>query len=160
MLPEQLPGILALLETLSASETAVAELYGEFSRLWPEDALFWDHLVSQEREHALQLKSAGESVKTSPALFQVGRPIALAAIQTFIKGIHANLARTREGKMTRRSALFIARDIEQSILENRMHELLRSSDLDFRSLMDSIQQQTHQHSAAFREKIAALGPDD
>jgi hypothetical protein len=49
--------------------------------------------------------------------------------------------------------LFISRDIEQSILESRYGEIVKSSDVEFQSLMKEIESETLAHREFLNDKI-------
>ena len=90
-----------------------------------------------------------------PETFQRGRPFKIAAIETSIAGTQWDIQRLNHRELTKQNALFIARDLEQSILERNYGEILKSDDMEFRTLMREILSETLQHRKFLDEQIAA-----
>ena len=55
--------------------------------------------------------------------------------------------------MTRRQALFILRDVEQSLLESKYTEILKTNDLEYNDLVKEIMAQTEGHKKMLSRKI-------
>ncbi|MFA5137875.1 MAG: hypothetical protein WC728_01490 [Elusimicrobiota bacterium] len=157
MLPEMLPGVTEMLKALAEAENAVAELYAVFSRTYKEDEAFWSAIVEQERGHARNLERILAMVSAKPQDYGLPKPPNVTVVRTFIRGVLGHAERARKGEIPRRNAFFIARDIETSLLEAKIHELLGSQDPEFQRLMEEIQGQTGAHNGEMKRKIVELG---
>jgi len=146
----------SVLKTLAEAELAVAAYYTECASTWRDDADLWTHLVNEEKKHAAQIDKMAQILSQRPERFAAGRPLNVAAIETFIAGIKDNTAQLKRRKTPLLNALFIARDIEQSIIESRYPEILVSDDLEFNALVKEIATDTVRHKDVLAGKIATV----
>ncbi|MFA6318176.1 MAG: hypothetical protein WC943_12240 [Elusimicrobiota bacterium] len=156
MMPGLVKETVKTLGVLAEAEEAVAGLYKVFAEKDASEQAFWSGLVNQETAHAHNMRSMARMLEANPSAYLPGRPFNIAAIQTFIRGIKENIARAVKGEISAHNAFFVAKDIEGSILENRIHEIVRTDDPEFRKLIDVIVGQTAEHDAEMKKKIAAL----
>lgn len=91
-----------------------------------------------------------------PESFETGRPFNQTGIQTFMNGIEGLLKRLKEGLITRDRVIFVARDIEASIMEKCYHELLRTTDLEYMTLVNEVTKETSDHKDRIEKRIQAL----
>jgi hypothetical protein len=134
-------------------ELALAELYLTCSQIWPDNKYFWILMERGEVKHAHYISKITEMVKEKPEVFELGRPFKPATIQVSISGVRWNLQRLRNKEITERNMLFISRDIEQSFLESRYGEILKTSETDFQSFMNEILLDTLAHREFLNDKI-------
>jgi hypothetical protein len=78
------------------------------------------------------------------------------AAQTVIKGVRSNIEKVRAGTLQRKNALFMARDIEQSIMENRYGEIVKTDDVEYLGLMKEIVTDTAAHKGRIDSEIKSL----
>jgi len=117
---EPLQNALAVLTVMAEAEVALQELYKVCAQVWPEDQPFWEGIAAQEAEHAAAMKRMASLIEASPDDFIVGRTFNPVAVQTFIRGINTHRERFSRKEVPKRQALFIVRDIEQSLLDEAL----------------------------------------
>ena len=88
--------------------------------------------------------------------FEVGRPFNLVVLRTALAGANENRKRLKEGALSREKVLVLARDIEQSILESRYAEIVKTNDVEYQSLIKKIVSQTSDHKMMLQKKIDDL----
>jgi len=144
-----------LLAIYREAELAVAAFYRVCANLCPEDAEFWKSIAAQEEAHAGFFARIQELFAAKPDAFQPGRPFSPVAVLTFIKGVQWNTERALKGELQRTRLIHVARDIENSLLESRFAECVRSEDADFTALMDKLMDETTEHHGIFSKMLAA-----
>ncbi len=153
MTPDVQNNLHALLNTMQSSELALADLYRTCGKVWPDDEYFWILLERCEVKHAQNINRLMKIVLEKPEAFEPGRPFKPAVIQTFISGIQQNIQKLKNKELNERKMLFISRDIEQSILESGYSEIVKSTDVEFLSLMNEMESDTLAHRESLSEKI-------
>jgi rubrerythrin len=146
-----------ILDFLREIELMVAELYRRFSRSFAQDRVIWEDLSQDEEGHA---KMAGELKNTllrNGSPFEVGK-INLAALHTYRQGIEDHIGRLQRGELGRQNALFIARDFERALVEQRFYESIRSDNPDYRAIQTKIQSETERHLQKLENYIRTLFP--
>jgi hypothetical protein len=154
MLQEDVKDLTAIVETLAQFETTLAAHYCACAKVWLEDGEFWIQMEQSEIRHARNMTRIKTMLSERPNIFQRGRPFKIAAIQTSIAGAQWDIQRLNRKEMTRKNMLFIARDLEQSVLERNYAEILKSNDIEFQSLMKEMLSETIQHRKYLDEQIA------
>ncbi|KPK88871.1 MAG: hypothetical protein AMJ94_13800 [Deltaproteobacteria bacterium SM23_61] len=84
---------------------------------------------------------------------EIQRIMGMMAEAVALAGIQNNLQKLKEGKLQGLHILSIARDMEQSLLETKWAELLKSKDMEYQNLLRAIESQTHSHKRKLEEKI-------
>lgn len=153
MLPEQAAGMSKALETMAELELTISEFYKCAGDLWKEDSGFWTGLAQVEVFHAESMKMIISIISRKPQEFESGRPVNTAAINTAISGVKRNIEKLKNGQLNRKQVLFIARDIEQSLLESRYAEILKTKDAECLKLISEIESQTDSHKKLLIKKI-------
>jgi len=148
-----LKGILDVLSFMEEMEKTVAEFYRVCGELWTERREFWSVIEEDERKHVQHLGAMKEIVSRKPQRFEKGRPFNIMAVQTVIRGIQNNTVRVKAGDLKMSGALFIARDNEQSFLESRYNEVVKTEDIEYLTLVNTIVQETVNHKAAIDREI-------
>jgi len=143
-----------MLRTLQELERAVGDLYRDYIAAFPEEAELWARLSAAERRHEELLGEMVRMVQADPALFSPGRPLNEKVVMTTVSGVRSQQAAlTGEGR-TLRQALFIARDLEQSILESKYKEIVESRSQAYTDWLSRILQETVEHRMWLEEGIA------
>lgn len=149
-----LQNILQVLTAFEKAELIMAGFYGVCAGKWPETKKFWRDIQSDEINHARTIKKLAAMINSKPDRFQAGRPFNPVAINTFINGIRANVERVRAGSISMANALFIARDIERSVIESKYGELVKTDDIEYNDAMSAIVKETQDHMSRFEGEIA------
>jgi len=151
---DELKSIVTMVQLMAETEITIAEFYDTCARVWKEDADFWKAIAHEERKHADNLYRMKNIILQKPERFEKGRIFNPAAIKTTISYIQNNRQKIEQGAIEKNKALFIARDIEQSLMEQKYPDILKTDDIEYRSLIEEIHSQTVSHKNHFDNKIA------
>jgi hypothetical protein len=146
------------LRRIGQLEGAMAELYDACAALDPGDAALWRELEQEERRHVEQVGQLAAIIAARPANFQRHRPLSPAAVQTMIAYVEGVTARVRRGGFAPsdgRQLLALARDMEQSIIESKYTEIVRTTDLEYERLVRSIVAETVSHKQRIASRLGA-----
>lgn len=119
-----------------------------------KNANFWSMLEKQEMDHADNIAKMIGVVSRKPEHFQRGRSFSPIAVEMFKKGIDGNREKIQSGAVPRDKFLFLARDNEQSLLEQRYQEVLRTNDIEYMTLVQHVLSETMEHKKHIEAKIA------
>ncbi len=158
MTPKDLQRALKVLDDMAALELALASLYKSCAETFPEDQHFWTAISRQEEIHAQSLGNMAELVSRKPQDFELGsafNSIAIGHIRSIIDN-HNDQVKNRE--IARENALIIARDIENSVLEANYRDFLKTGNVQFVAIMDTLGKDTALHKNLFAEKVARTKP--
>jgi hypothetical protein len=149
-----LKGILDTLVLMRETERVVSEFYALCADTWPVDLQFWTKLSREELEHENNIARMHQIVSDKPEHFEKGRPFNVFAVQTMITGIRNNIEKLKKGEIREDNAILIARDIEQSFIEFRYSEIVKTADIEYNTLVQKIVKETMQHKREIDHKIA------
>ena len=146
------------LKILISLELTMGEFYKICSTTWSEDENFWKGIGEQELQHAKYLQKMSDMISTSPDKFVLGRNFNPLAINTVVSGMKKNIELIKSNALTKVKALYLARDMEESALESKLDEIVKTEDLGFLEFARKIHVQTQKHKEAFNNKISELNP--
>ncbi len=142
-------------------EKTVARLYGEYARLFPAAAAFWNGLAGEEAEHAAILARIGERIAAGELDFSADR-FALETIRSSTAFIEEQIAAAQRGPVTEDVALGIASTVENQTIENDSFRVFteESASPEIRAMFADIHRQELRHRAdiAKRMEEAAAKP--
>ncbi|MGM0441366.1 MAG: hypothetical protein ACQEQC_02990 [Elusimicrobiota bacterium] len=145
MQENNLEKVLGLLENLRELELKVAQFYNTAAEKWDDESNYWNTLAAEEEKHAASLRRMGEIIQKNPNKFDAGRVFNPVAVKTVIRGIDENIERLKKDKIDLKKMIFIALDIENSLLENKYREIVNSNNLEFTNLVKEITEDTQRH---------------
>jgi len=148
-----LKGILDVLSFMEESEKAIAEFYRVCCEIWPNEQEFWSNIEDEEKKHIQHIEKMKEIISKKPERFEKGRPFNILAAQTVINGIQSNIQRVKTGQLLRNNALFVARDSEQSLMEYRYNEIVKTEDVEYLGLAKEIMHDTSSHKNRIENEI-------
>ena len=148
-----LQSILDILKGMTGVELALAKVYGRCAEVWKADEAFWLGLERAEMTHAEHIRTMAEIIQRTPDRFQLNRPFNSVAIKTFLSGVEQNSDRLEKQQITREGMLILARDMETSILEKNYHEIVKTDDLGYLTLVRGIVSDTVRHKNTLVDKI-------
>lgn len=148
--------IINMLGAMEKLESAISGFYTICSENWPEHKEFWDNLARAEIRHSGHLLKMIEFVRRNPGAYAPGRSFLQKAVETVTSGIAESTKRAENGELTMRTALFIARDIEQSLIEKNYPEGIRTENAGFKELLGRIVADTNDHNAWLQAKIREI----
>lgn len=137
-------------------EEVIASLYGTCAERWMEDGDFWEQMAKEEIGHAQLIKQIAQMVEESPRQFDLGRPFNQVAINTAIAGVKRHIEAIKQGEYSHKKAIIIARDLEQSILESRYIELLKTSNVEYLETIKGIVQDTARHRKTIQLRLEEI----
>lgn len=155
-LKASLEEILKILDVMAQFEVCLSELYEAFAQADPELGDFWRGLAAAEFNHFENIRRMASLIENKCHTFQGGRTFNLAVLNTAIKGVMETKGKIQKGGLTREKMLILARDYEQSLLESRYGEVVRSDDVEYQTLLNEILNQTKEHGQSIQKNIDAL----
>lgn len=149
------PELIQVINDMVVLEESLAELYRACSEKFPEDGKFWLAICHQEELHAKYLAELANLISSHPHEFKFGRQFNAVAVTTIISSVRMHTEEIRQGQRDRKRALVMARDIENSVLEARYHEIVTSDNPQFRETIDRILRETTTHKKLLAAKVAS-----
>ena len=146
-----------ILDQMQAVEFAAADIYRRFAASFPADRIFWQGLAEDEDGHAAMVSELKAALLRNGAPFEVVR-LNSAILVTFRQGIEQQSMRLQRGEISRRTALFIARDLEKSLIERSFFDAIRSEKPGFRMVQEKIRRETEGHLERLQNYILTLFP--
>jgi len=149
--------IVAEMGRIAGVESLLAEFYLACAAACPGDGEFWKGLSAQERTHAAYLLEMAQLVNRSGGVgYTVSRSFPPAALRTFVAGVQANLEAVRNGALKDDRLYFVSHEIEHALLESRFHELLKTDDAEYNTLLRKVADETGAHRATLDRKVRAI----
>ena len=142
------------MDEMVALELALAELYHACGEQFAEDKNFWLAIQHQEELHATLIKELAELIKAHPQEFNFGRPFNSVAIKTTLTSVKNYTESVHKGLLERKRALFMARDVENSVLEAKYSEIVSTDNIEFQKIIARITKDTLAHKNIFAAKVA------
>ncbi len=139
---------------LAENEMAVAALYLKFARTFPEDVALWAPLAEDEQRHADWVSEVRCSVAASGSEPEPGA-VRVQAIDTMTRYIQSIGERCGKGELNRTQACARARDLENSILENKLFTILGNSP-ELRNLQQRLVTDETAHRKRIDETLGRL----
>ena len=149
----ELPGILNVLAQMAVFETKMAELYSLCAVTWADDCQFWLDIWRDEISHALYVNNIIEIVSRKPQAFEKGRPFSASEVQVIVSSIMSTIEGLQRGEITKEKLLSIANGLENGFLEDKYSEIVKTGDLEYKTLMDKIVDDTAKHEEKILLKI-------
>jgi hypothetical protein len=153
MLSNDVQKIVQVLGHLEQLEKHVSELYLLATQKWPADADLWNQLAQAEIQHAKNMQALAAIISSRPQNFILGRPINSMAVNSSISWINKNMADIKNGLFNTAKMLALARDLEQSILEAKYTEIVKTEDVEYTNLVSSIVEDTVAHRKMITDRI-------
>jgi len=148
--------LLSVFEVMIENELSIAEFYDSCAEFSQKESSFWRALAETERRHADIIRRISEIVKDRPGRFETGRPFNTAALRTVLSYIKNNIADMKAGRIKEPKPFFLAMDLENSILETRYFEIVKSKDLEYQQLSSTVMKETFDHRDTLKKKLDFL----
>ncbi|UCF31386.1 MAG: hypothetical protein JSV26_02925 [bacterium] len=142
-----------LLQALRVNEEAMGRFYLACSEAWPDESSLWMQLALEEEQHENIIDQLLTIVEANPDRFSLGRPFEISAIQTYTLAIGEMTGDIRKGSLSLREALSFAKDMEESFIESRYFEAVRSDSRKFLDLAGKIAFDTDRHRKRLIQRI-------
>ncbi len=101
-----------------------------------------------------------EIIQRKPSYFEVGKPLNPIGVNTAISGLKNIIERLEAGEYSYEQMLITTRDIEQSVLEAHYAEIVKTTDVEYQSLMQSIISETQEHRGLIQKKLNDVKSND
>ena len=158
MLEKDLARTMEALNVMAEAEEAVGEFYQVCANLPGEDRGFWLQMAGEEASHKKHIQKIGETISRNPEDFSLHRPFNAAATRMFLSFIRKSKADLEENKIPGERILFVARDIERSLLELSYFEIVKTTNPTYEKALKEIHAQTADHSSRLERRIAGNPP--
>ncbi|HOV89233.1 MAG TPA: hypothetical protein PKW07_00795 [Syntrophorhabdaceae bacterium] len=149
----ELSGIIEVLKKMAMFEMTIAELYSICANTWEEDAEFWLDIWRDEIRHAQFINRIIEIISKKPENFEKGRPFNVFGLETTINDINAKIQMIKNKEISNENILFIVKDYENGYLEDRYSEIVKTDDIEYKTLMQNIANETGRHKDKIIKKI-------
>ena len=153
MRQQDLENLSETLRSMEELELTVAEFYQTCGERWTDHKRFWMDMEFAELKHADSVGRMGKILSERPGKFEVGAFIPPTEIRTFIAGVRSNIERLRKEEIDEKKVLFLGVDLEQSFLESKYAEIVKTNDTEFQSLVREINADTMFHREYLNRKI-------
>ena len=143
---------------LECLELALAAFYGLCGDPAASESDFWAALAREERGHADAIRRMAAILAERPDRFEPSRMFHLTAIHTFRAYVESLAERLRTGDIARldqHHLLSLARDLEQSVLESKWGEIVKTTDAEFQASLRGIIAETRTHTSKIAARLAA-----
>ena len=135
---------------LSAHEQAMGDLYRAYAARFPETAGLFETLASAERAHAKWVADFATRMKAGE--LQVNpRRFRLPAFETSLALIREQIREVQASEGTLLTALSVAHDLEEGMLERRYFEVLEGDSPELAELLQHLERETAEHQTMLRE---------
>jgi hypothetical protein len=146
-----------LLEKMAELELVISEFYKCTGERWKENEGFWFGLSQEEVSHAEYLRKMADILKGAPQQFEIGLPLTIASVSEVISGVKNIIQRLKNGEFSEKGIMLLARDLEQSLLESKFTEILRTTNIKYNIMILEIESQTETHRQLLINKIVDMG---
>jgi len=140
------------LDLLKQVELSVARLYAAFAAAFPEDAPLWKGLVAEEEGHARRVDELAAMIARNRIQFTPDK-FNSPGLRTYLAGLNDSLEKLKTGGITRRQALSIGRDFENTLSESAFYRVVRSALPQFKKICDQIEGETANHRHRLEDYI-------
>jgi hypothetical protein len=149
----ELSGIIEVLKKMAMFEVTLAELYSLCAVTWKEDSEFWLGIWKDEIKHTEYIKRIIEIVSKAPERFEKGRPFNVFVIETTVAGVMSKIEKVKKREIEKNSLLLFASDLEKGYLEDRYSEIVSTDDIEYKTLMQRVVDDTGKHKDKIVQKI-------
>lgn len=132
-----------ILNLMYELEETVGDIYDLFAANFPEYIDLWNLLSKEEKEHAAAVRSFYHLTYEGKASFDEG-VIKPEGVQSIVEHLKMTYQSARKGEFTAEQALFIASDIEKSLLERDIFNHFNVS-YEFADMLRHLQEGCQKH---------------
>lgn len=139
-----------ILELLEQLELEMSNLYRLFADKYPQHKDTWNIMVQEEIEHAEIIKRLSSLAGEGKAIFDE-KMTKTYTVQIFIDNIKKLYTEVETNKTTLLKALALSNDFEQSIIEKKFYSYFLTNDLEVKTVINRVIQDTGSHSLRIRK---------
>ncbi|MFH0889341.1 MAG: hypothetical protein V1871_09060 [Planctomycetota bacterium] len=142
-----------ILNLMANLESVIAELYKTCGSIWKNNEGFWNTLSSQETKHAANIQKMSELIAKKPDIFFVARPFNQFATKSVINQVKGYIDKVYKGLTNETAMLTIARDLENSLLEAKYSEIVKTTDMEYNTMLSEVVNQTQEHRQLLNNRL-------
>ena len=144
-----------LLDMLAKNEEKISALYKIFAEEFPEYRKFWIDLANQEIQHYLWLKGLGDQVADG-AIFINENRFPLKAVELFSSYLEEIIKKTKDGKLSFKNAVSIARDIENALVERDFFKIFSGDSPRLKDILSKLEIETREHGVRIQSLFDSI----
>ena len=135
-----------IIELLANNEEAVQKLYLLYATKYPESKEFWSKLAQEEAGHAFMIRNLELEATNKPGkvLFKPDR-FTPEAIQSSINYINQLIKEFPDKNYPLITALSLAMQIEQSLIEKKYFEVVEGDDIVLQNTLNTLRNDSQEH---------------
>ena len=141
------------LELLIAHEVAINRLYLASAAVFADLSDFWQTLAAEEKGHVTKLAGLRSSPGLDLWLGQERSLVKPQAVRSSIEYVDSQAARVREGGLSLRQALAVAKDLEDALIERMSLLACCSSDADIVAVLFELKGETERHRQVITDAL-------
>jgi len=142
-------------ELLAQNEEKVSQLYKAYADKFSNWNKFWLSLSLSEIEHAKWIRDLYSAHLDKTVYLNEDR-FKIEPIQIFAEYLQQQLAQVKEQEMPIKSALAIALEVENALIENRYFEVLQADSVEIKRTLLDLAAATADHKNVIKELLAKL----
>lgn len=140
------------LAMLIQHEIVLADLYQACTVAFPDDIVFWETLVQEEKAHANVLQELALQLRTQ-TVYLNERKFNVLALQTAIDHIENRKAAVQSESLTLLQTLASALDIERAVIEKEFYRIFDTDSAAIRQEFMALKTHTAEHAARIANKL-------
>ena len=144
------------LKLMKEAEITVSAFYKLCSQTTEKYKSFWEGLSQAEISHSQNIEDILRQITEDPVKFTAGRDFEPSRIKALINEVKEKMNQVRNGKLAGNKIFLVARNFENSIIESKYGELVKSDKTGFLSAFREILRQTIEHKEMIESKIKEL----
>jgi hypothetical protein len=153
MVERRMDEVIRTVDALVQVEKAVGEFYGSCSEFFADDSDFWLGLAHDEFLHADVLAKLHETIIREPDKFRLGELFPITTLRAFVSQVHSDHEKLIAGTLTMHDALVAAYKIEQSIIEQKSLEAIKTEKQEYLEALDILAEETAAHRDRIKTKL-------
>lgn len=134
----------------------MADFYMASADSFTEHARIWRLLAAAARAQAEDIRSLIKAIYLQPDLFTVNVTFTTESVDTVLHGVLNTIERIKSGSLTHNQSLYLARDVENSMLVSRLPDVLITNDAEWRKRFMQQKQELFHHRKVIADAIAGL----
>jgi rubrerythrin len=139
-----------LIDQLAHFEASISELYGEYGRLFPDRADFWQELAREEKKHEWFLQSMHTLLDKRDVFYNLDA-FDVKTVGVRLAEVHAELATAKKGLISPLYSLETAMCIEKSIIDGHFYDVAKSYAPAFAVIADHLSKDTRLHAIRIQD---------
>lgn len=144
-----------IIDLLAENELGLKQLYEFYAKTFPKEAVFWLDIANDEKEHAMALLSLKERVDDIYVYFDEKR-FTPEAIQSTKDYIDERIKYVIENKIDLLTALSVARDLENSLIERNYFKVFETDVPEIKNVLKKLEKETLEHRATAENKFEEI----